>query len=63
MTTDNSGGAFSQFEKIDAWEGLTKREYYAAHALQGMLAYGPLPQGFAKACFIQADAMVEASKK
>lgn len=70
MTTDNSGGAFSQFGKIDAWEGLTKREYYAAHALQQLhfevTEHGNIvtnAEHVASYCFAIADAMVEASKK
>jgi len=71
---DKSGSAFPGYEMAgsngDYWpepyEGLTKREYFAAKALQGILSGcgHTLPHtSYAKQAFDYADAMLAQSQK
>jgi hypothetical protein len=50
------------YANVSAWDGLTKREYFAAMALQGVCAYGAhrLPDEAAAAALDMADALLEA---
>lgn len=60
--------AFPAIEGVTAFyvKGLTKREYIAAMALQGLLAQSPGPDKankFAKQAIIAADALLEELSK
>jgi hypothetical protein len=69
MTTETGGPAFPGFDYIDQGgkknpEGMTMRDYFAAQAVQGLLASevnAPL-KVFAIRAYAIADAMLEARK-
>ena len=61
--TEPSNFAFPYHDPADTWleEGLTKREYFAAMAMQGILARGSFSRGFvAKHAVDYADALIDA---
>lgn len=68
MSKDNGGPAFPcDYEgstRSDAC-GLSIRDYFAAKAMQGMLAYGDLGtwEQFAERAYIVADAMIAEGSK
>ena len=71
--TDNTGGpAFPahHYDLVDGEHGMTLRDYFAAKAMQGLLAAGRDPQyggssapGDAKAAYMLADAMLKAREQ
>ncbi len=77
MTKDNSGAAFPSNIKWNSAAsatlvgGLTKREWFAGMALQGILASGPVLSGnvidhtlgISKASFALADAILKAGEE
>lgn len=72
MKTIGNEGAFGfMFENFQQ-PGLTKREYFAAMAMQGMLHLGAMTEGgqisqdpdvISKQAVLQADALIEALNK
>ena len=70
MTNDNSGPAFPFTEMhthgnpYTQWKGMTMRDYFAAKALQGLLAawtHGvPESEAIAQAAYSYADDMLKA---
>jgi hypothetical protein len=66
--------AESKFNYIDSdpWSGITKREYFAVLAMQGMLVNGGMtqggstthsPNGISELAVLHADALLEALSK
>jgi len=69
MNNTNTGGpAFAVAELSNIkWDGMTLRDYFAAKAMQGMLANQHPYQAsdermFARDAFVMADAMLKARK-
>lgn len=72
MTKDNGGPAFPQNDagvnRINNHDGMTLRDYFAAAALQGILANNASdvanpcmsPDDYAREAFLYADAMLKA---
>ena len=71
-TINNGGPAFPSNRTVNTSEGMTLRDYFAAKALQGMLAADALMKAaayvspeenerlMAEACYAMADAMLRA---
>lgn len=59
--TNGNEPAFAACDPSYLQSGLTKREYFAAMALQGLLAKGTnaMPEVFAKAAVIAADELIK----
>jgi len=69
MKKDDSGQAFPFNDGTRGWSGLTKREWFAGMALQGMVAYCGINElgghleadtNIGRKAFIIADAMIKA---
>lgn len=73
--TDKKTPAFPQKETLNSdYHGMTLRDYFAAHALQGMLCNGFMPHSvrpdslvvqkydYVAAAYVLADQMLEARK-
>lgn len=74
---DDGGSALPRHPGVskDEWSGVTKREYFAAHALAGLCANMPEAivnqiadgvrggKNYVAASYILADAMIEEGKK
>jgi hypothetical protein len=67
MTTNTGGPAFAVAELANIkWEGMTLRDYFAAKAMQGMLASADSwinkdeVEDFATICYALADGMLKA---
>jgi hypothetical protein len=59
MTADDGGRAFP----CETTYGMTLRDYFAAKAMQGLVAHGGVgAKKMAQAAYIVADAMLEARK-
>jgi len=72
MTTNTGGPAFPTTKPLEHWgdpnQGMTLRDYFAAKAMQGMLAYSylhPLSMeaGCARDAYQMADAMLKARQE
>jgi hypothetical protein len=72
MTTDTGGPAFPAFEfqrgygQMMPVGGMTLRDYFAAKAMQGIVANPDLdayPEDYAKKAYQYADAMLKARSK
>jgi hypothetical protein len=59
---DNGGPAFPDGGQHNYTGGMTLRDYFAAAALQGILAYG-VCDGVAEEAYNQADQMLAARKE
>ena len=67
MTKNTGGPAFAVAELANiTWEGMTLRDYFAAKAMQGMLASADSwinkdeVEGFGAICYAIADGMLKA---
>ena len=67
MTTNTGGAAFpyAAVHGCNGEYGMTLRDYFAARAMQGMLAYAyfhplAMEDGYARDAYVMADAMLKA---
>lgn len=70
MTKNTGGPAFAVAELANiTWEGMTLRDYFAAKAMQGMLASADSwinkdeVEGFGAICYAIADGMLKAREE